>query len=822
MLFAGDSLLGLTDSGKLFQWSLQDKHLRERSKLNVEATTGAWDASPDGKSFAVTLGGSVALWSGGKSTPLTFAEPGGPTSLSFSPDSKRLAVGGKNGRVLAYKVPNGERDPDVSYDTGIGAVAVIAWHPAGRPSAGGTGVFLPPERNVTKPPGEAPRTESSPVQPAVVSRSATLDSYKSSIRSMAFLSDGSLITAAPDELSLWDKSGKQVDTVRWGTLKFRNVVVDPKDRFLVWSDEDTNLGVFGLSEGHFVPGDSSPEDVPNSISSIRIAAGGDRLVTVDSRGSVQTWDIDGTKLIRRRTIKGIKNEGRAIFAAFRSGKAEELFTGNVDGSLRQVQEDGRSILLSKFADPIKAIAAGPASAVLAGTVGGWIHVVPTDASESSPAAANNQAAANKKWAHSASVTQLRCSTSGETLVSTASDGTVKVTSIKNTWKDIKDLGATTPRPRDVAVSDPGDEVLMLANDQKLFRARFDMPARSPDLDADLVAVAPHGEYIVALQTAEHKLTILDSLARRSLFWVRKAEDCEPTAFAISPDARRIAVGCESGKLALMDPTGTSLPLPIPLFETGETVTVVSAAGSRFIAGSSKGRVAIWSENGDKLRGPWKADEDKNEARVSALAVSPDGRTLVAGSSTGIAMWQIGSATETPKPGWTKPPPQDRNVTSVVFSPDGKTILCGFDDKTVHQYGFADGKEKPYRRIEVRRDGNTKTAGVRVSTNGTVEILLTSSDDGEIQLWTSAGEPLTEPRRVVSEGERVDATFAPDGLTILTSRIGTAGPWLPGEPRGWLESACERLRYSSAMADTSAEAVGARAACVEYAWTRAPL
>lgn len=825
ILFVGGTLVALSDSGNLFQWSLQDKRLKEIPKpLNVETTASAWDASPDGKSFAVTLGGTVTLWSEGTFKPLLFAEPGGPTMLSFSPDSSRLAVGGKNGKVLVYSVPGGEPDPDLRYDTGIGAVGAIAWHPDG-PAAGGNGVFVPRPRNAPTLPGQSPPAESNQGhgdasalnsgQSAVVSRSNALDSYKSNIRSMASLSDGSLITAAADGLRLWDKSKTLSDSVssRFGSpsLKFRQVVVDPKGRFVIWVDDDAHLGLLSLSGSKFSKTESAMEAVANDeIRSIRISPEGDRLVTVDIRGNVQTWDVAGNRLLRR---KEIKNEGRAIFAAFRSSTNGELLVGNSDGSLRQVQENGNSIPLSKFTDPIRAIAAGPAGSIAVGTAGGWVHVVPMDAGTPSPGNAS------KRLAHAASVAQLRCSKSGETLVSAGADGTVKVLSIGNALRDIKELGATIARPQDVAVSDPGDEVLVLADDQKVFRARFDTPVRSPDLDADVVAVAPHGEYIVALQAADHKLTLLDPLARRSLFWFRKIDECEPTAFAIASDARRIAVGCENGRLMLIDPIGTPTPPPTTLFDNDERVTAVSAAGSRFIAGSSKGRLAIWSANGDKLREPWYANSQNEAKSVSALAVSPDGQNLVAGSSSGIALWQIGATADVPKLVWNKPPPQGFSVTSVVFSPDGKTILCGFDDRTVHQYTSADGKERLNRRIELRRDGNLKAPGVRVTTNRSGEILLTSTDDGEVQLWTSGGEPLTEPIRVLGEGERVDAAFAPDGLTIVTSRVGYAGPRLPGEPRGWLESACERLRYSSAMAGGGAEASGARASCAEYAWSR---
>jgi WD40 repeat protein len=325
-------------------------------------------------------------------------------------------------------------------------------------------------------------------------------------------------------------------------------------------------------------------------------------------------------------------------------------------------------------------------------------------------------------------------------------------------------------------------------------------------------------FVATLDSDTHKFTIFDPELRRALYWSSNLGNrCEPSAFAIAPDARRIVVGCKAGKLALLTQSIDHLPAPVTLFgisseggspdeqATSEDVTAVGYFGSFFVCGSSKGRLAIWTENGDKLRDPWPINKipDKRTP-VTSVAVSPDGRVLVSGTDDGLVdAWLISQGNMPPEPIWEKRDPRQSGVNSIAFAPDGRGVLAGFADGTVHQYSEGEGKTSSDVLITLNQKNQstkeTRPRVVRVAVSPDGKRILTSGSTGVVQFWNRAGEPLTEPLDV-SGGEPVDVAFTSDGLSVITSRADLAGPILPGSPQEWLANACDGLRYSVALSD----------------------
>src|SRR5260221_10451807 len=97
---------------------------------------------------------------------------------------------------------------------------------------------------------------------------------------------------------------------------------------------------------------------------------------------------------------------------------------------------------------------------------------------------------------------------------------------------------------------------------------------------------------------------------------------------------------------------------------------ISPNGQYWAAGSRRGEVRVWREEGRLLHLAWQAHTDT----VRALAFSPDGRTLATGSWDGaIKLWNIENGTLLWTSWFTD------NIECLAFAPDGRTLASGGDD-----------------------------------------------------------------------------------------------------------------------------------------------
>jgi transcriptional regulator with XRE-family HTH domain len=100
---------------------------------------------------------------------------------------------------------------------------------------------------------------------------------------------------------------------------------------------------------------------------------------------------------------------------------------------------------------------------------------------------------------------------------------------------------------------------------------------------------------------------------------------------------------------------------------------ISRDGQYWAAGSRRGEVRVWREEGKLLHLAWQAHTDT----VRALAFSPDGRTLATGSWDGsLKLWDIESDALL----WTNW--FTDNVECLAFAPDGGALASSGDDATV--------------------------------------------------------------------------------------------------------------------------------------------
>src|SRR5205807_2484128 len=126
---------------------------------------------------------------------------------------------------------------------------------------------------------------------------------------------------------------------------------------------------------------------------------------------------------------------------------------------------------------------------------------------------------------------------------------------------------------------------------------------------------------------------------------------------------------------------------------------ISLNGQYWAAGSRRGEVRVWREEGRLLHLAWQAHSDT----VRALAFSPDGRTLATGSWDGsIKLWDIERGTLSVVCGQGEQRGQASllwaswvtdNIESLAWCSDGRMLASGGDNATVQLWDTASGAHR---------------------------------------------------------------------------------------------------------------------------------
>ncbi|MFN6519466.1 MAG: caspase family protein [Nostoc sp. CreGUA01] len=261
-----------------------------------------------------------------------------------------------------------------------------------------------------------------------------------------------------------------------------------------------------------------------------------------------------------------------------------------------------------------------------------------------------------------------------------------------------------------------------------------------------------------------------------------------TAVAVSRDGQKIVSaigdrysfdGSKENTLCLWDIEGNPIGKPWQGHEARIEAVAFSPDGEKIISGSNDETLRLWDINGNPIGEPLRG----HKGNVNAVAFSPNGNMIVSGSDDKtLRLWDInGNPIGEPLRG------HKGNVNAVAFSPDGKMFVSGSDDNTLCLWKInGEPIGQPWRGHE------DSVNAVAFSLDG--QIIVSGSKDKTLRLWDINGNEITQPLRGHEDSVNAVALSQDGKMIVSVSGDGTLYFWPADNWQTWLQVCCDRFAY----------------------------
>jgi len=191
--------------------------------------------------------------------------------------------------------------------------------------------------------------------------------------------------------------------------------------------------------------------------------------------------------------------------------------------------------------------------------------------------------------------------------------------------------------------------------------------REPDSEVVAVSFSTGGKvlaFAVVGNQGKGSVSFVDSNSGRP---IRKIEEDNINAIALSPDGQTLAIGNISGSLRLWDVNTGETKLTLEGQDIQTRSVAFSPDGKLIAAGGYGNTVKLW----DAKTGVSKHPLEGHDNEIGSVAFSPDGKTIASGSEDDtVKLWDVDTGTlKRTLTGF------DLSAPVVAFSPDGKLLAA---------------------------------------------------------------------------------------------------------------------------------------------------
>ncbi len=270
----------------------------------------------------------------------------------------------------------------------------------------------------------------------------------------------------------------------------------------------------------------------------------------------------------------------------------------------------------------------------------------------------------------------------------------------------------------------------------------------------------------------HSVSVFDASRVRRLrsVWIKPAP-VAPSAAAISPDGRAIAIGSRTGRVSFVDPSTGDAHLTIGAHSTPVTTVSYSSNDRVFASTGTDNKVLVWHPQTARPAEVLTAPAEQ----VQYVAFSPDGTTLYSSSNGGVLLeWDLTGersfgrrfALGAPSPCCSAVSPL---APPLALSPDGTMFAVRLGSSTVGLFST--------HTLHREASFTIRPKGAAITTlawSPTRPELAVAGYSGIVQLWRVNGTPrlarrLTGLYPSLGQLEAIQAlAFSPDGRLLAAS------------------------------------------------------
>ncbi len=646
-------------------------------------------------------------------------------AIAYSPDGSKLVSASRDGTVRIWDIGNGREllayrghldqklPADAKENTNVLVVGGVAYSADGEwiASAGGSEIHI----------WEAKTGK----------RVHTLKGLKGPFKSVAFFKDKNVLLSGGDDrrLAMWDVPGEKTtfvsDASEDQALAINAVAISPTEKQIASVNHAGGLVVYSLAPQPKLVLSLGVSDEGRQVQSLVFSRDGNGIYTAgNDRKAKLVAGSDGMPgSAAGTTVRKYEGHNDAVHAIALTPNGKSLVTGSNDRSV--IVWDAATGKIQRVYQghmkEVTCVAIRPDGLQIASaSEDGSIRLWPLTNSDEHKSVAD---ASDNLWT-------VAYSPDGRTFATGGADRKIRVYDT-NSGKLLNTLeghkGAVTAivflTPNKLA-STSGDKTL------KIWDVAAGTAKDCIGHTSAVLCAALGGQWLLTGGTDKTVRGWNASTGELAFTWAGKSAVC---SIAVRKDGGRIAVGCASGEVILLEADGTKEP-KVQSTTTAHSAGVASLAftndGDRLATAGGDGIVRLWNIGQNTAPAQLtKFDQSvktgtSGTAPVTAIAFSADDKQIVGGGAEGVVrIWDVATIGEVrvlrAHTGW---------VTGVAYAPDGRTVLSCSVDKTARVF------ELP--RSESSSPGHMgKALSIAVSRDG--KYAATGSEDKTVIVWDLA-------------------------------------------------------------------------------------